>query len=309
MRISTASFYNSSLPGIQSQQSEIARLNQQIASNKNYLAPKDNPVATSQILALTDSITLRDQYLNNIQKADLTLQQESTTLQGLYDALNNVKSVLQQSESTQDQSLRDQTAVQLANYYLHIKDLANSQDSTGNYIFAGSQTDTLPFEHTASYPSTADSPDTIYAGDTSTRSIAINQEHHVQVSDTLTDVFQIGSTTDLLEAIDQAAVDLADGGVSQPTLDTMLESYLGVIDTALDELNVILNSVTGRMTVLNDTKETLQSLQLADQNALSDFQGLDQTAAILELQQRETTLEASMQAFSTISDLSLFKYL
>jgi flagellar hook-associated protein 3 FlgL len=309
MRISTASFFAASLTGIQSQQSSIARLNQQIASNQKYLAAKDNPVATSQIMSLTSSLAMREQYLANIQKADVVLKHEETVLEGLYTALSRAKTSLNQTSNSQDQGLRDQMAKDLANLYLHIKDLGNTRDSAGNYIFAGFQTDTLPFDHTPSYPTNADSPDTVYAGDDGTRSIEINQGQRVQVSDTLTDVFQTGMDPDLLEAIDQAAVDLADQTVSQPTLATSLESFAAVVDTALSQLKVTLNSVAGRMTILNDVKETHQSLKLADQNALGDLKDLDQAAAIVELQQRQVSLQAAMQAFSNTSNLSLFNYL
>lgn len=309
MRISTASFYNATLPALQSQQSSIARLNQQIASNQNYLAGKDNPVATGQIMALSQRIAIRDQYLANIQKADLGLQQENTVLSGLYTALTKVKSLVSDSSNLQDQTLRDQLAGQLANFYQYVKDLGNSKDAAGNYLFAGHQTDTLPFQHTPSYPSTAASPDTAYAGDAGTRSIEIEHGQRVQVSDTLTDVFQTGSSMDLLKAIDQAAVDLADPGVTQTGLATNLNGYLDVINTALDRLSTTQSSVAGRMTLIDDVKQTHQALKLVDQNALGDIKDLDQAAAIVELQQRQVTLQAAMQAFSNTANLSLFNYL
>ena len=98
-------------------------------------------------------------------------------------------------------------------------------------------------------------------------------------------------------------------GILQPTLQANLESYAGVVNTALDRLEVTLNSVAGRMVELNNVKETQKSLKLYDQNALGELQDLDEAAAIVELQQRQTTLQASMQAFATVSGLSLFNYL
>lgn len=309
MRISTNSFYTASLPGIQSQQSAIARLNQQIASNQNFLAAKDDPVKTTQIAALADSIAVRNQYLSNIGKADLQLSEEGTVLEEMRSALSTVKSLLFQTGTTHDQALRTQMAKQIGDLYVHIKDLANSKDSFGNYIFAGFKTDTLPFNHSPSYPGTADSPDATYAGDAGVRAIAIDRAQTMQVSDTLTDVFQTGSATDLLEAMDQAAVDLADPSVTQPGLASNLEGYVGVVNTALDRLDVTLNAIAGRRVVLEDVKGTHLALKLNDENALGDIKELDQAAAIVELQQRQVALQSSMQAFSTVSGLSLFNFL
>lgn len=316
MRISTASFYTASLPGIQAQQSAIARLNQQIATNQNYLAPKDNPVKTTQVMALADNIAMRNQYLANIDKASLVLSEESTVLEEMHSAVSSVKSLLSQSSSMSDPLLRDQMAKQLADLYLHIKDLANFKDSAGNYIFSGYKTDTQPFGHVPSYPGTADSPDTVYAGDAGVRAIEIGQAHPVRASDTLTNVFQVEAVpgadpahTDLLEAIDQAAVDLANPGVTQPGLGSNLQSYLDVVNSALDRLSVTVNDVVGRQVVLNDAKDAHQTLKLNDENALGAIQDVDQAGAIVELQQRQVALQASMQAFSKVSGLSLFNYL
>jgi len=318
MRISTASFYTASLPYIQSQQSSIARLSQQIATDQNYLAPKDNPVATSRIMELTDSIAMRNQYLSNIQKAELSLNEEETVLDEMHKALTQVQSLLYQISPSHDQTLRDQIAQQLGNLYLHIKDLANSKDSSGDYIFAGFKTDALPYLHTPVWPATSgDSPDTTYQGtlpaDGGLRMVEIDQGRKIQTNDLIYDIFQVAGTAtggeDLLEAVDQAAVDLANTAIAQPLLQGNLEAYVGVVNTALDRLEVTLNSVAGRMVELNNVKETQKSLKLQDQNSLDEIQNLDEAAAIVELQQRQTTLQASMQAFATVSGLSLFNYL
>lgn len=311
MRISTASFYTASLPAIQGQQSAIARLNQQIASGQNYLAPKDNPVATSRIIQLTDNIALRNQYVANIQKADLVLSQEDTILGEMNKALTQVQGLLQSVSTSHDQGIRDQMAQQIGNIYLHIKDLANSRDPSGNYLFAGFQTDTRPFEHIQDYnnPLGGASDPTLYAGDAGVRRIEIESGRQVQASDTLTDVFQIGDPLDLLQALDQAAIDLADPALAQPALAASLQGSIDVVNNALGRLTVKQNEVVGRMVELDDVQKTLQSLKLCDQKAIDEIQELDQAAAIVELQQRQTTLQASMEAFAKVSGLSLFEYL
>ncbi|MDD5366232.1 MAG: flagellar hook-associated protein FlgL [Gallionellaceae bacterium] len=309
MRISTASFYTASLPGIQSQQSAIARLNQQIASNQNYLAAKDNPVKTNQIMALADSIAMRNQHLANIDKAGLVLSEENTVLSEMRSAVSSVKSLLSQSSSMSDQSLRSQMAQQLGDLYIHIKDLANAKDSNGNYIFAGYKTDTLPYDHSQAYPGTVASASTTYGGDAGVRAIEIDTGRTLPVSDVLNTIFQIGGTPDLLQAIDQAAVDLADPTVTQPGLAGNLQGYLDVVNTSFDRLSVTVNDVVGRQVVLDDAKNVQKTLKLNDLNALGGIQELDQAAAIVELQQRQVALQASMQAFSKVSGLSLFSYL
>jgi flagellar hook-associated protein 3 FlgL len=318
MRISSTSFYTASLPAIQSQQTAIARLTQQIAADKNYLAPKDDPVATSRILELTDSIALRDQYLSNIQKAELSLQHEETILNELQSSLTEVQGLLYESSPSQDLDFRTQMGAQIANLYLHIKDLANSKDSGGDYVFSGFETATQPYLHTPAYPTVpADSPDTLYQGtypaSAGLRTIEVDNGRRIQVNDNLAGVFQVEDPAaapdpahlDLLEAMDQAAITLSDPNAAQADLD----AAIAVVNTALQRLETVQTRLAGRMVSLNDIKESQLALKLQDQNALGALQDLDEAAAIVELKQRETTLQASMQAFASISELSLFNYL
>jgi flagellin-like hook-associated protein FlgL len=48
---------------------------------------------------------------------------------------------------------------------------------------------------------------------------------------------------------------------------------------------------------------------LAEKNMLSDITQVDKAAAIVELQSRQTSLEAISRAYSITSGLSLFNYL
>jgi flagellar hook-associated protein 3 FlgL len=330
MRISSTTFYTASLAGMQQQQSSIAHLNMQLAANKRVLAPHEDPIAARRIMELTDRIALRNQHISNQQQADLALRYEQTVLTEMHKALDDANALLSGINASNSADLRQQIAQTLSGYYTHLKDLANTRDPSGNYIFGGYKTNaaslapgSAPFEHTQEYPLDGDTGTpaltsglTTYFGTpypNGVREIEIDTGRKLQVSDNIAQVLifdadgdtTIDASEDLLRAIDQAAIDLA-----QPTVtDAQIQTAVDAIKSALDKLGLIERRIAGAQIELEDVKKTTLALRLEEENAYGELQELDQAATIVELQQRETTLQASMQAFAAVSGLSLFNYL
>ncbi len=314
MRISSATFYAASLTGIRDQQSAIARLNQQIGSGQRLLAAKDDPVAMGRVLALSESIASRVQFQSNQQKAELALKQEHTLLDGLYSALSSVRQALVDTSAGHDQSLRDQAAATLAGLYAHIKSLLNYRDPGGDYIFAGYETATQPYSHVPAYDPAlpggpADSPDSAYGGDAGVRRIEVEQGRFVQINDNLNGFMQAGGGADMLELIDQAAIDLHDAVTPAATLQGRLDAAYADLGTVIDGVRNLTAAVAGRLMEVDDAGKSTEQFLLQERNALGSLTELDQAAAIVELQQRQVSLQAAESAFSLTAKLSLFNYL
>ncbi len=313
MRISTATFYHSSLSGIQDQQSRIARLSQQIAQNKAFLTPKDAPLNASRALDLSNSIAQRTQFIANQDKAELTLKYENVQLEQLRSSLNNARTTLGGVTASQTLSLREQLAIQIGNIYSLVKDIGNARDAQGNYIFSGHETSTKPYAHSAIYPNSlpASANTTAYSGDSGTRQVAIENGRQVQINDSLEGVFlgDGSSAQDLLGTLDYAAAAMRDGSASATDVNNAIQTAISAINTSLDTLQGVQTHVAGRLIEVNDLRDSMRTLLTTEQNALGDLNELDTAAAIIELQQRQTNLEASQRTFAMVSNMTLFSYL
>jgi flagellar hook-associated protein 3 FlgL len=342
MRISSLSFFTASLASMQDNQSQIARLSQQISTGDRMLSAKDDPVAAAQALQLSDSIATRSQYLVNQQSATQTLNVESAILTSINQIMTDARAVLSQSNPSDSQSVRDHYSTTLANDYLQIKDLLNSRDNNGKYLFAGFNVTTQPYTHAQIYPNISTSaattsPASTYSGTTDgaqpstqgVRSITVDTGRQVQVSDNLQSVFQLpagspvsvpyfdtatnsvanSNTTDLLQAIDQIAAALHDPNMVGNQLQAGITNALNGISATLDRLSGIETRVANAQVQLADVAKTTKGLQTIEQNALSDLTLVDKTAAIIELQSRQTSLQAAQSAYASSSKLSLFNYL
>jgi flagellar hook-associated protein 3 FlgL len=307
MRISSNTYFTGTLTGMLNQQSAISTLNQQIASGNKLLTAADDPVAASQVMALNDRISLSTQYSSNQQSVGLAQSEETTILNQFQSNLASVQSALSSVNSSNDTNLKDSVAATLSGLYQQIKDLANSQDSSGNYIFSGFSTSTQPYVHTAIYGTgTATSSASTYQGDNGLRQVQIGQGQTVQSNDNLSSVMQSGSASDLLQTIDQTAADLKNNSVN---LQTQLNNAYSVITTALGNLQNVQAGLAARQQQVTSQQTTTQQLQATNQDALANLTQVDQASAIVELQMRQTSLQAAESAFASTSKLSLFNYL
>lgn len=315
MRISSLTYLTGSLNGMQNNQAAIARLNERLASDTRIISPKDDPLATGKALDLSNRVALRDQHLANQQKAELSLQYESTVLSALRGVLEKVTQQIVETNGNQTQDLRAQYAALVNGAYSQAKDLANTRDPEGRYIFGGFNTGTVPYSHVQAYgTATTDSPKATYGGTpygasatapAGVRSIEVATGRNIQVNDNLDVMFQSNQANDVLETLDQLAVDL-----SQPTLtQAQLDDALAKINTALAALGKMESRIAAAQVELEEVGTATRSLRAQEQGALSDLLQLDRAAAIVELQSRQTSLEAAQRAYAQTSQLSLFSYL
>ena len=69
------------------------------------------------------------------------------------------------------------------------------------------------------------------------------------------------------------------------------------------------SSVGGRLNSITTQLSVSSSQQIQLKASISSLQGLDYASAITKLNLQQTTLQASMQAYTLTQGLSLFKYL
>ncbi len=305
MRIDSLSYFNSSLAGIRDNQAAISRLNQQIAADQRVLQPKDDPQATEQILDLSNRIAARTQFASNQDRASIALKYESTVLDEMRNTLTDVKDLLAGSVAGSDTNLRAQVAQQIKGLANQLQDLANTRDPSGNYIFGGFDTVNKPYNNPLDGTLTA----TTYGGTPNPggiRSIEVEVGRLVQVNDNLDGVFQSGvANNDLLQEMDDMVTNLS----ATTTTQADITAWMAVVDTAVNNLDTISYRVSAAYGEVDDVRTTSKSLKVLEQNALSDLQTLDKTSAILELQNRQTSLEAAERAYALTSSLSLFNFL
>lgn len=178
MRISTSQIFKQNLNSMMAKQNSTAELVTQLSVGKKVITTGDDPVAAVGIDNLNQQNVLIEQYLRNIDFANHRLSLTESKL-GMVD--NIAASFRDKFLSANNGGItnigRSQIAAEMRDDLNVLLDIANSQDESGNYIFSGFKTDTLPFVF--------DANDNIrFQGDTGVRyaTVAFSAEVGVNIS-------------------------------------------------------------------------------------------------------------------------------
>ena len=144
--ISSNQFYAASLGGILQQQTLLGTLSQQLSTGNALVNPSAQPVAVAQNVSLTAQIGQLAGFSQNGSSAQQSLQLESSTLQSVGTLVQQVRQLaLQMNNGTVDAQQLQNASTTMQGYLQQLVQYGNTQDGQGNYVFAGSQTQTQPF--------------------------------------------------------------------------------------------------------------------------------------------------------------------
>ncbi len=306
MQVSTNYLFDRASAQMSQLQNDLAKSQAQISAQKQVLNPSDAPDQAAAITRLKSVIGRNDTYSTALDTVQGRLETESTTLSSASDVLIRIKELaVQANNGTQGANSRTAIATEMKGLRDQLLSLANSTDTTGNYIFSGSKVRTPAF--------TADATGAVsYQGDQTRMHVAIGDQRAIAVNRPGTNAFvrvvrtaSDGTTsgTGFFQSIDDLIKGVKDGTstVMQRGLTEMDALHQGVV-LAQAEAGTDLKVVDQQRAVLDDTKLTLKTV-------LSNVEDLDMATAITNMQKLMLSLEAAQSSFAKVSQLSLFKYL
>jgi flagellar hook-associated protein 3 FlgL len=234
------------------------------------------------------------------------LQGEEIVLQSVGDLIVRAKEVaLQGANDTLNAGNREALAKEMQALRDQMLSLANTKDSNGNYLFAGSRVKQPAFSETAN-----GSP--VYLGDQTHMNVRVGEQRSIAVNRTGTDAFvsvaridKEGTSVgvgffkvmdDLIAGLKEVNRDNIRRGVGE--LDTLQTG----VSEAQAQVGTNLNVVDQQNSVIEDTTLNLKT-------TLSSIEDLDFATAITKMNQQMISLEAAQSSFAKISQLNLFNYI
>lgn len=188
MRISTAQMHQMALTGILDQQSQLSKIQEQIASGKKIQSAADDPTGISSSLQLTQAVAMTDQYQKNGNLANDRISQEEQALGQSNTVLDRVRElVLQGNNGTLGAKDRQMIVAELNQRLDELLAFSNTKDASGEYLFAGFQSHTQPFSQSGSGT-------VAYNGDDGQRYVQIGHDRQIAVTDSGNRVFRGVST-------------------------------------------------------------------------------------------------------------------
>lgn len=147
MRVSTSQIYSIANIGMRDAQVAVDKTNQQISSGKRVLSPADDPVAATAILMLNQELARTSQFTKNIDVANNALDLEDTTLQSVVSLVQRLKELAVSAGNTAILTPSDYKAIaaEVDSRLGELMGLQNTRNASGQYIFAGFQSEIQPF--------------------------------------------------------------------------------------------------------------------------------------------------------------------
>ncbi len=183
MRISTTQIFNAGLDAMTRGQSDLMKTQQQLATGQRINSPSDDPSGAVQMLQYREAIDAVEQYQKNADRAEFRLQATEGALDQVGNNMQRIRElVLQANNASQTTESRRSIAVEVEQLLAEVKDIANTRNANGEYIFGGLNSLTRPFTRDADGGVT-------FNGDGRTRSLQISPVRQLSIGESGGDVF------------------------------------------------------------------------------------------------------------------------
>ena len=187
MRISTNQIYTQNLRSISANQSALSETQDQLSTGKKLTKPSDDPVGAAKLIRITEELDKITQYNRNTNLLKSSLEQQETVLSSIKDSANRARVLsVQAGNGIMTQDDKNAIASEMKQIRNEIFDLMNSQNSGGEYIFAGYQSQTQAFSYNYANPGNKFS----FNGDTGTNIIRVSDSVTLKTSSSGQDIFQ-----------------------------------------------------------------------------------------------------------------------
>jgi flagellar hook-associated protein 3 FlgL len=260
IRVSTSALYAAGVTQMNTLQAQMAKTQNQLSTNKRILTAADDPIASAQVLQITQSQSMNTQFGTNRTNANTSLSTVDQTLSDVKDQIQSIQTlIVTAGNASYTDSDRQDLATELEGRLTDLIGLANTTDGTGTYLFSGYQSTTQPYTQTAT--------GAVYNGDQGQRVLQVGSSRKMAISEAgsaIFDAIPTGNGT----FVTQAASGNTGGGIISPGSVTDASKVTGhnyslafsvTGDPAVTSYTVTDNSVDPPSNVLADQPYTAGS--------------------------------------------------
>jgi flagellar hook-associated protein 3 FlgL len=306
MKVSTSMFFERVSTQLGNVQASLAKTQEQLTTTKQITRPSDEPDKASLVTRLESEIARQKSYQGNLKAMEIRLKAQETAFNNTSDVMFRMKELATQAANdTYSDADRETIALEMTELRNQMLSLANSQDSNGNYLFAGSRVSQMPF-----------GPDAkgviVYKGDQTRMVVGVGDNRRMNQNIPGSDAFgnvvrDNGKGGKVGIGFFQALGDLIDA--VKGTQRVAIQRGISEIDKLQQSLSDATAQVGTDLNVVDSQNNVLDEINLRLKTTMSDIQDLDYTEAFTRMNRDQLALEAAQSSFAKISKLTLFNYI
>lgn len=283
---------------------QLAKLMQQMGSNKRIQLPSDDPIASVRVLRIQREEASIKQYTTNIANVASNLSIQETNLTSTSDTMLNVRDLLLWASNGSNTG-EDLAAIanELESLEKTILSFANVRDEEGRYLFAGTLSDKPAIE----FDPVTDAYSVI--GNDKHREAAVANGVLVPENVTAEEIF--GTNMDMLNDIHELVTMLKDPllDASDPLVKAKINDTINQLDLTHSGVLTAITDLGGRQNTLSLLGESNSQVSLANQKIEGELSTLDYAKASIDLANYQLSLQATQKTYIKINGLSLFSLL
>jgi flagellar hook-associated protein 3 FlgL len=290
-RITQRSLSNATLAGLQANLARLQQTQSQLSSGRAISRPSDSPTGTMAALRLRTDLDRYTQLDRNAEDGKARLGTADNALTDGLALLREVReAVLLGSNSSLGPNDREALAAQVDGLRASLLAVANTK-YLQQPVFAGTGSAAAAYDASGTY-----------LGDSGTMSRTIAPGVKVAVNATGEGVFGPAGN-DIFTVLSDIAADLRTNPSELTSVD------LGRLDAGYLRMQNVLASVGSRYHQIEIMQDRNKANQLDTQNQLSEVEGVDLPAAMVELQLEEVAYQAALGATARVIQPSLVDFL
>ncbi|HEY3915880.1 MAG TPA: flagellar hook-associated protein FlgL [Verrucomicrobiae bacterium] len=311
MQVTTTSFGQNFLNQINQLENRQTQLQNEASSGLSMTSPEDNPTAMNQVLSLQTEDSANTQFQSNISNVQATADTSSDALNQLQSIIEKAQELATSANGVTSSSQLTTLASQVSGLITEALGVANTTDSQGNYIFAGTNGGSPAF--TATTDADGNVTGVTYNGTTDVSQTEIGAG--LTVSATAPGENNTGSGAAGVFSDSRTGANIFSDLISlQQNLASGNSTAVATTNTPAldkDEANVVsqisANGVMQSTLQSTSTNETDESQTMESQ--MSGDTSADLAKTLTLLSQTQAAYQASLESGVMVSSLSLMDYL
>ena len=278
---------------------ELYKANEVVSTTKRINSLSDDPVGLFQVLNIKSS-------LSNIEQLDRNITLGKSWLTASESALNQVTGLIsdtnalcvQMASATTGAGDRASAAEIIQNTLEEMISLANT-DVSGRYVFAGLETDVMPFTLGGGNAVT-------YSGDNNTFTLKIDRNNTIAVGSDGEAVFRpsgAGASDDIFNTLNDLKTALTNNNVSN------IRDAMTKLDAHFDQISGNISDIGSKSIRMEIREKIFQDMNLTKTERLSKIEDADIAEAIIDLKAKELAYQTALSSAARVLNVSLVDYL
>ena len=299
MAISTRVYNDQALSMLNRITGDIQDIQSRISTGKNVLRASDAPAISTKISFSTDQKMMIERFNANIDSARNRLSQAEIAVSSAVNIMQRTYELsIQARNDTHGLSDRKVIATEIKNLRDQLLALANTQDTSGQYIFAGHRVTTEPFVE--------DSDGAVqHKGDAGIHTLQISENHRIATGLDGADVFlRVPNSTGVASIFTTL-----DNAITQLNLGKMDDGQIDNMNKAIEHFTLQQTKIGSQINRADLPRDVNGSRLKLMEEDISNLEDADIAKLVTDLQSKIVSRNAAQQAFVKISQDSLFNYL